>query len=408
MNRAEIVIIGGGAAGLMAAIQAGRANTQSIVVLDGAPRIGAKILIAGGGRCNVTNTEVNAGAFAGSDRRSIDRVLRRFSVPRAIEFFQDLGVELKQEPNGKLFPITDRAQTVLQALLKAVKDAGVRILCSHRVETVKATKDSFVISGEWGNLEAAAVILATGGKSVPQTGSDGHGYQIAKSMGHSLTASIFPALVPLTVNEQSFIRGLAGISANATAILKSGTGRTIARFTNSLLLTHFGLSGPAILDISRYVIDARSRDDQAHLVLDWLPESNLELLEKDLIQSTTSTAVSFLKKKLPVRLAEALVKFSDLEPEIRLHQVKREERKTFLRCIKEFQVPLSGNRGFRYAEVTAGGVPLSELHLNTMESRVQKRLYICGEICDVDGRIGGYNFQWAWASGTVAGLAAAK
>ena len=408
MNEVEIAVVGGGAAGLMAAIQAGRAGCKSVVVLDGAKRIGAKILIAGGGRCNVTHYHVDAGAFAGSDRRSIDRVLRRFDVRRTIDFFDELGVELKQEPTGKLFPVTDRAGTVLTALLKAVRDAGVQIRCSHRVERIQKSLDGFALEGTWGSFQANRVILATGGKSVPETGSDGHGYDIAKELGHSITSSVFPGLVPLTLPENHFIRKLAGISTEASVILSTGKGRTIISFRNSILLTHFGLSGPAILDISRYVIDARSKDEGAHLLIDWLPDIENALLQKQLVDSVTSTPVSFLRKILPDRLAESLIDFSGVAPSIRLSQLKRDERNTLVKNLKAFRVPITGNRGFRYAEVTAGGVPLSELNLNTMESLIQPSLYLCGEICDVDGRIGGFNFQWAWASGAVAGLATAR
>lgn len=402
-NEVEIAVIGGGAAGLMAAIQAGRSGCKSVTVLDGARRIGAKILISGGGRCNVTHHSVDASAFAGSDRRSIDRILRRLGVPRTIQFFREIGVELKQESTGKLFPVTDRASTVLDALLKAARVAGVQILCTHRVEKVQVLGTAFQVSGSWGDLKAKRVILATGGRSVPETGSDGHGYQIVKSLGHSLTPSIFPGLVPLTVGEESFIRKLPGVSVNASVILKSGTGRKIVSFTNSILLTHFGLSGPGILDISRYVIDARSKDGDARLILDWLPEISMEMLQKEMLASGSLTAFTYLRKVLPDRLAEALVRNAGIARPVRINQLKREERKTLLSTLKDFRVPLTGNRGFRYAEVTAGGVPLSEINLKTMESLIQSRLYLCGEICDVDGRIGGFNFQWAWASGFVAG-----
>ena len=408
MSEAEVLVVGGGAAGLMAAIHAGRAGCKSVTVLDGARRIGAKILIAGGGRCNVTHYQVDARAFAGSDRRSIDRVLRQFDVRRTIDFFRELGVELKQESTGKLFPVTDRAATVLSALLKAARDAHVQIVCSRRVENVHKLNDHFVVEGTWGSLQANRVILATGGRSVPETGSDGHGYKIAKELGHSVTPSIFPGLVPLTLPEKHFIRKLAGVSADASISLNTGNGRKIISFRNSVLLTHFGLSGPAILDISRYVIDARSRQEDAHLLIDWLPDIEKVLLQQQLIASALSTPVSFLRKTLPDRLAESLVDVSGVSRSVRLSQLKRDERNALIKNLKAFRVPVTGNRGFRYAEVTAGGVPLSELNLKTMESLIQPDLYLCGEICDVDGRIGGFNFQWAWASGVVAGRAAAR
>jgi hypothetical protein len=405
-DRADIAIIGAGAAGIMAGIWAGRADPRhSIVILDGAQKIGAKILVSGGGRCNVTHQQVDAAAFAGSSRHAINKILRRFDVSQTITFFRELGVELKREETGKLFPITDRARTVLEALLMAAQKANVLIQHPRRVEAVDRIANGFCVRGEWGQIEARHVVLATGGKSLPKTGSDGHGYAIAKSVGHSLTPRVFPALVPLTLPPEHFICGLSGLTTPATLEVRSRRGKKLIAFTNSTLCTHFGLSGPSVLDISRYYLDAKFDDPETTLVISWWPEKKPEQLDAEL-QALRIAVFKHLRSSLPERLARALCQQAGIEPSAAGNELTRLQRLTLTRLVTQMPLPITGERGYNFAEVTAGGVPLSELHLDRMESRVCPGLFLCGEICDVDGRIGGFNFQWAWASGYVAGISA--
>lgn len=406
-ERADIVIVGAGAAGLFAGIWAGRTAPQRhILLLDGARKLGAKILVAGGGRCNVTHDVVDAAAYAGASRHAIRKVLLRFDVPRTIEFFRELGVTLKREETGKLFPTTDDAHTVLDALLGAARQHAT-LLHPRRVLRIEKTGDMFLITGDWGTVEARRVVLATGGRALPKSGSDGSGYQLAASLGHTLTERIFPALVPLTLPRDHFICSLSGITVPATLDVRSSAGKRLAAFTDSTLCTHFGLSGPSTLDISRYLIAAQFEDSGASLVINWLPEKTPEMVEADL-QSGRSTPLRYLSRYLPERLARALAAEAAVDPTTPADQLTREQRKMLARTITQLPLPVTGNRGFTYAEVTAGGVPLSELRLETMESRMCSGLHLCGEICDVDGRIGGYNFQWAWAGGYVAGISAAS
>ncbi|MGH7449992.1 MAG: NAD(P)/FAD-dependent oxidoreductase [bacterium] len=409
-KRADLVIIGAGAAGIMASIWAGRTNpARSIIFLDGAKKLGAKILVSGGGRCNVTHHEVEASAFAGSSRHAIAKVLRRFGVTRTVEFYHELGVELKREETGKLFPTTDRAQTVLNALLTAAQQANVAIQHPRRVETVEKIGNSFFVRGEWGEFEASRVVLATGGKSLPKTGSDGHGFEIAKSLGHTITPRVFPALVPLTLPPGHFIRELSGLTVPATLEVRSSKGKKLIAFTNSTLCTHWGLSGPSALDISRYYLNAKFDDPATTLVINWWPGKSTEQLDAELQSLGRVTVLKFLRGYLPERLARMLCQQANLEPSTSGDQLTRVQRLTLARSIvTQMPLPITGDRGFNFAEVTAGGVPLNELHLNTMESRCCPGLYLCGEICDVDGRIGGFNFQWAWASGYVVGVAAGR
>ena len=404
-ERADIVIIGAGAAGLMAGIWAGRTKPpRSIVILDGALKLGAKILVSGGGRCNVTHDEVDAAAFAGSSRNAINKVLRRFDVRQTMAFFREVGVELKREETGKLFPTTDSAKTILHALLTAASQANVVIQHPRRVETVEKTSNGFCLRGEWGELEARDVVLATGGKSLPKTGSDGHGYEIACALGHSISSRVFPALVPLTLPPGHFIRDLSGLTVSATLEVRSRSGKKLIAFTNSTLCTHFGLSGPSVLDISRYYLNAKFDDPETALVINWWPEKAAGQLDAELQALRQNSVVKYLHAALPQSLARALCQQADIEPSTSGNNLTRAQRWSLARAVTQMPLPITGERGYDFAEVTAGGVPLNELHLDRLESRCCPGLYLCGEICDVDGRIGGFNFQWAWASGYVAGV----
>lgn len=421
MIHADIAVIGAGAAGLMATIWAARtaravntSQSAAVITLDGARSLGAKILVAGGGRCNVTHFHVDERAFAGSSRNAIKKVLRQFDVQQTVAFFRERGVELKREDTGKLFPVTDKARTVLNALLDAAKEAGASIKHPWRVEKVKRTSTTddnpwaFTITGAPGQIRAKRIILATGGMALPKSGSDGHGYSIAKSLGHTITPRVFPALVPLTLPSNHFICALSGLTLPATLELRAGTGKRLVSFTNSTLCAHFGVSGPSVLDISRYYLDAVADDPKAHLVINWLPGETLESIDPMLQEPSRLGVGRRLADLLPERLARELCAQAKVDPSLPGAQLRREQRRALATLVAETPLPITGSRGFTHAEVTAGGVPLSEVHLNSMESRICPGLYLCGEICDVDGRIGGFNFQWAWSSGYVAGVSAAR
>jgi predicted Rossmann fold flavoprotein len=398
----DIAVVGAGAAGLMAAIFAARsAPGKRVTAIDGATKIGAKILIAGGGRCNVTHDAVEPDDFSGN-RNAIAKVLRTFSVEQTIAFFLELGVELKREETGKLFPVTDRARTVLDALLRAARDSGVEVRTGTKILQCSANARGFELTSASGAIEAQTVILATGGQSVPKTGSDGHGYTIVRSLGHTVT-DVFPGLVPLVIEDPHWIRELSGTSAEVELEVRSSTGRVLRRERGSLLLTHFGLSGPVALDISRHWIAARRSDSGATLAVNFLPAVSLdEVLLDAAAKNPRATIGSALRGRVPERILEAVA------PPTAISQMKREQRREVVSTLTNLTVPVSRDRGFDYAEVTAGGVPLNEIDVSTMASRCCPNLFLCGEILDVDGRIGGYNFQWAWASGRLAGIHAAE
>ncbi|HEV8432404.1 MAG TPA: aminoacetone oxidase family FAD-binding enzyme, partial [Thermoanaerobaculia bacterium] len=260
----DVAVVGAGAAGLMAAIFAARGGAR-VVALDGAKRLGAKILISGGGRCNVTHDVVHASDFNGS-RNAIAKILRTFDVPATIAFFADLGVTLKREETGKLFPTTDKARTVLDALVRAA--AGVEIRTGYKVSKVES---GFVINDD---LHVRKIILATGGRSVAKTGSDGSGYSRVSSLGHTVTP-LFPGLVPLVLPDEHPLTTLSGLSVDAELAVRSTTGKVLHRERGSMLFTHFGLSGPVVLDISRHWIASQP----ATLTANVLPGESFESLD---------------------------------------------------------------------------------------------------------------------------------
>lgn len=401
----DIAIIGVGAAGMMAAIAAGRTSGggASIVALDGAKKLGAKILVSGGGRCNVTHDGVHAEDFSGGNRNRINKVLRSFSVEQTVTFFDELGVTLKREDTGKLFPTSDRARTVLDALVGAMRDAGVDIRNNHRVKDIACDDHGFVITTNQGNLHARRIILATGGLSLPKTGSDGAGYRFARALGHSITDT-HPALVPLVLTDGHWLTSLPGIAHDVMLTLHSPTGRIVHRRGGAMLCTHFGLSGPAVMDISRHWI---ARPDHT-LRTNLLPDHDFASLETGLLAASAhATPVSILRGRMPERLAIAVIRHgAGLDPKTQMHQLTREQRRKVIHAVTALPLPIERDRGYLFAEVTAGGVPLEEVDVTTMASRVCDRLYLCGEILNVDGRIGGYNFQWAWCTGRLAGMAA--
>ena len=388
----DIAIVGAGAAGLTAAMFAKRtAPDAHVIALDGAPRIGAKILISGGGRCNVTHHAVTADDFNGN-RNAIARVLRTFTVGETIAWLAELGVTLEREETGKLFPTTDRAKTVVDALLRGCEGVeirtGTRVAgCELRVagDFALATRNA-----ELATITTKRVILATGGRSVPKTGSDGHGYTLARALGHTITDT-FPALVPLVLGENHWMTALSGTSSEVELSVRSETGKVLTRHRGSMLFTHFGISGPVVLDVSRHWIASQG----GTLVVNFLPGETFESL--DLKLRANPRAV--LRGRLPQRLLDRFEVGAALT---------KDDRRRIVRALTETVIPVVRDRGFDYAEVTAGGVPLSEVELSTMASRKCDGLYLCGEILDVDGRIGGFNFQWAWASGRLAGIHAAR
>ena len=402
----DIAIIGAGAAGLATAIFAAERSDARVVVLDGAKRIGAKILVAGGGRCNVTHEVVTQEDFNGP-RNIVRNVLRSFDEKAAVKWFASMGVTLKREPTGKLFPTTDDAHTVLDALLGRARELGVSIRPEHRVSAAVRDGDRFVVTHERGSLRADRLVMATGGRSLPKTGSDGFGWSLVRKLGHTVTPT-HAALAPLVLDDSFFHAGVSGLSQE-TELSTFADGKRIDVRTGSMLWTHFGISGPAAMDASRHWIIADAERREPRLVANLLPGESFETVERWLMDSASEaphrTALKCIASRVPGRLADALLACAGVSGDTKLTHLRREDRRAIVHALTAIDLPVIRHRGWNYAEVTAGGVPMSEVDAKTMQSRGCDGLHLVGEILDVDGRIGGFNFQWAWATGNICGRA---
>ncbi len=405
----DVVIIGAGAAGLMTAIWVRRFQPdRSVVVLEGGENPGAKILISGGGRCNVTHRVVTPQDYNGGSRNTIKRILSAFSVEQTIAFFREIGVDLREE-DGKLFPVTNRAKTVLDAMLAELQRLNVPILTRRIVIDIIRKPDSFSIMTSQDEFEATHVVLATGGLSFSEIGSDGSGYAIARQFGHAIIPTT-PALVPLVLHG-TFHRPLTGISHPAELTLKSDGAKPV-RCLGPLLWTHFGISGPVTLDMSRHYLRARLENRNPKLELNFVPGHDAGLLDHAFTTGASDhprvSLQKFVSRWIPERLAQSLLSHMDIDGSIRLCQLPKPIRRRIVTNLLSFSLDVKDSRGYNHAEVTAGGIPLSEINPSTMESRKQPGLYLVGETLDADGRIGGFNFQWAWSTATVAAQSLAQ
>lgn len=410
----DIIIIGAGAAGMTAAIFAGEAaagRDARILLIAGAARPGAKILASGGGRCNVTHDRVTPDDYFGGPRPLIRNVLRAFDEQATVQWMRRLGVELKVEPTGKLFPVSDKAATVLNALQQRIGELGVMTRYGVRVTAITPRDGGFCVDLSGGErLHARRLIVACGGRSLPQSGSDGVGLELMRALGHTIVPTT-PALVPLVLSPGRSPGGrfeeLAGLTLDVRLGLYDSRGRRAFEFVGSMLFTHFGVSGPAPMNLSRHWLRARldSPDEIWSIRMGHPKFNNPEEADawlRDAAARNPRRPVGHLFTELyPERLARILAAGTG-----RLLDLTRAERLDLARMLTRLPLPVQSDRGWAYAETTAGGVSLRDINVRTMESRVVPGLHICGEMLDVDGIIGGYCFQWAWSTGHLAGRGA--
>lgn len=409
----DVVVVGAGAAGLATAIFTRRLNPSlSVAVVDGAARPGAKILVSGGSRCNVTNASVSERDFWGGKPTIIRRVLRAFPVRDTVEFFGSLGVGLHEEEHGKLFPDSNRSRDVLSALLREVDACGARLVAGARVTDVRLADGAWRLETSVGEMRATAVVLATGGQSLPKSGSDGAGLEIARRLGHTLVPTT-PALAPLVLAESAgaLHPALSGVAHPADLSLWTGNA-VAARFSGSMLWTHFGISGPVVLDASRHWLRARLEARQPRLTVSFCPGDRFDSLDQ---RWTTLAAArpraslqSALGDLVPASVAVAMLAHLRMDGLLALAHFSRVDRRRLVHALLEWPLDVVDSRGYTYAEATAGGVSLEDIDPSTMASRRCDGLYLVGEMLDVDGRLGGFNFQWAWASGRNAANALAR
>ncbi|HEX8834371.1 MAG TPA: aminoacetone oxidase family FAD-binding enzyme [Abditibacteriaceae bacterium] len=423
MNKYDVIIVGAGAAGLMAGIAAAQArvtvegteHAARVLVLDSQSKIGAKILVAGGGRCNVTNEFVDASRFhtsaqsASVSKSFVARVLRSFSVEQTHRFFDAVGVPLKLEETGKYFPVSDSARTVLGALLKALRDAGAELCTETPVNAINKVEDGWLVRTPEGEIHTRAVIICTGGLALPKSGSNGAGYEFARRIGHTVVSTT-PALSPLLANPPRHAN-LSGITLPVRLTLRDGS-KNLAQYSGSFLFTHVGYSGPVALNISRHVARERDAHPDAAVFLRLL--TDVEDGEEGRFwhafsgRNAKKSIFNALSEILPNRVVESVLSAAKVQPNSPVGKLSPNFAKEIQREMLDIRLPISGVAPYVKAETTAGGICLDEIEPATMMSRLASGLFFAGEVCDVDGWLGGYNFQWAWSSGTVAGRAAAR
>lgn len=403
MAESPVIVVGAGAAGLTAAIFAARRGRRALL-LEGTQKPGQKILISGGGRCNVLPGRASHGDYhSDGSSNTIRKILAAWPLAQVRQFFEDdLGLPLAlEEESGKLFPASNRARAVLDALLGAAQAAGVELRPGARIVGVERAGEGWHVRLEAGErLDAARVVLATGGLSVPSTGCDGAGLRIAAELGHRIIPT-YPALTPLTTSSEAH-KALAGVSLPAVTVSApraDGKGQFSA--TGGFLFTHRGYSGPSVLNVSH--IPARSTfvgGPRPPVFVRW-GEWGAEVWEAAL-QGARGPLLALLRARLPERLAAQLLRECALL-DADAAQLRREDRHALVNALTHYALPWSGHEGYRVAEVTGGGVALDEVNPATLESRTAPGLHLCGEILDAFGPIGGYNFLWAWVTGKIAG-----
>ncbi len=391
----------------MAAVFAARAGAE-VHLLERTADGGRKILISGGGRCNILPARLDEKRFiTDSSPNTLRKLVRSWPLAEQIRFFDDeLGLALVEETeSGKLFPASNRARDVRDGLLALATRSGARFHASTNVDAVQQ-----LAHGAWRvtihdapPLDVDAVIVASGGLSVPKTGSDGVGLQIARKLGHTIHRT-YPALTPLTTEPDAYTE-LAGVSLSVTITARAAERAAIA--TGGFLFTHRGYSGPAVLDVSHVAVRSKARGaDPARLTVRWSPRDANEWL-RALRRSGSRSVLGVLREAIPDRLASVLLYYAGVDAARSIADLKREERAAIIALLVEGPLPWSGDEGYAKAEVTGGGVSLGEIDPRTMESRLHRNIFLCGELLDAFGPIGGYNFLWAWATGRAAGIGAA-
>lgn len=401
-----MLVVGGGAAGLMAAVQAARRGRRT-VLLEKNQRPGLKILISGGGRCNLTTTRTGADLESQYGRRRgrwLRHALRSFPPTALRAFIEEAGVPLREEDLEKLFPVSQRAKDVVDALLRCCDDAGVEVVRGAAAEGIERDGDRFAVATSRGRYTSASVVLATGGLSYPKTGATGDGYGWCRQFGHEVTET-FPALAPLRVDEP-WVHALQGIVLDGVDIsCVAADGRETLRRRRPILFTHKGLSGPAPMDLAGDVEEQRGG---AEARFDFAPETHREALEQQWLETAKAHGArrvdALLPRALPERVRQALVQRSGAGCATTLASLSKSARRRLLAAVKDLRVPAAKSLGYGAAEVTRGGVALDEVDRRTMESKLRPGLFVCGELLDVDGPIGGFNFQAAFATGRLAGL----
>ena len=407
----DVIVVGAGASGIMAA---GRAAERgfSVLLLEKMSRPGLKLLITAKGRCNFTNSARRSDFIKHihPNGRFLKPTFSKFFSSELIQFFADNGLLAKEEDCGRIFPETEKSKDVLDVLLSYAKKNGVEFSYNSKVEALRFSENSeyiidFQKDEEQKRVGAKSVIIATGGKSYPLTGSEGDGYKLASDLGHTIVEPK-PALVPIvTKGEQA--KKLQGVALQNVEAQLWIDGKKIKSQIGEMIFTHFGLSGPIILALSRFAVDAVQKKQDVKIVIDINPDCDLQSLDASIVKVLNENGkkkfVNILPQWMPTKMVDFVINETAIDREKLAHQINAKERKLLSKMMKNLSFDVFGNRAFKDAMITAGGVATSEISAKTMESKICKNLFFAGELLDLDADTGGFNLQIAFSTGWVAG-----
>ena len=404
----DVIIIGGGAAGMMAAVQAGF-RQKKVALIDKNTRLGKKIMITGKGRCNITNSapiDEFIEQIPGNGR-FLYSALYSFDNQAVLDFLAGYGLETKVERGGRVFPTSDRSQDVIDAFIRGLAEAGVNVMLNREVKAITHQNETFTVSTQQDDYHAAKVVIATGGVSYPLTGSSGDGYGWARQLGHTIV-SPKPALVPL-VTKEPWVRELQGLSLRNVLLSAWNGKRKLGEEFGEMLFTHYGVSGPIVLTLSRNINEALvTNKDKIILQLNLKPALTSEQLDKRIVRDFEKYSRRQFKNALdgllPKLLIPVVIGLSQIDSDKFIHQITQAERQQLVELMQNLSMTVESTRPLKEAIVTSGGVSVKEVDPSTMESKLVTGLFFAGEVIDVDGNTGGYNLQAAWSTGYLAGI----
>ncbi|VDN46098.1 Aminoacetone oxidase family FAD-binding enzyme [Petrocella atlantisensis] len=408
MGKNKVIVIGGGASGIMAAITAARLG-QKVILLERKDRIGKKILATGNGRCNISNRFIEESRFHSDSQNLYDHIYPQFDLSKTLEFFEALGIPILELDEGKLYPYSLQAASVLNVLLYELDRQNVQVICNEDVVHVDAGQ-RVVVHTKKNKYYGDYVILAGGGKSTPDLGSNGSGYQIAKELGMNLIEP-YPSLIQLE-SDYAYLKHLKGTKVMAKVDLVVDDVHLKSAY-GELLFTDYGLSGPPILDVSRTAAQAiknHKKNIEIHGDLVPLLDSTAldQMLLKRIERMSYKVLEDFFVGLLPKQMIIPLIKDCGMNPRDKGAQITSKQRELIVHWLKAFRLSITGTRQWNQSQVTAGGVDCHEVVATTLTSKKYPNVILCGEILDMDGDCGGFNLQWAWSSGYVAGVSASK
>jgi len=405
----DVVVIGGGPAGMMAAGRAAELG-RSVLLLEKNPTLGKKLLITGGGRCNITNNRPNVRAMLAKYKgnpKFLFSTFSQFNVEDAINFFNQRGMETKEEEEGRIFPVSNRSQSVLDALVQYIKDGGVQIQSNSTVTRLSFKSNFHIRLDDKSALVAKSCIVATGGTACPETGSTGEGFDWLKKMGHTIAENNY-ALVPVALKD-AWAKKIAGVTLKDIRLSTFQNGKKHDVQPGKLLFTHFGISGPTVLNMSKSIGDLL-REGEVIIMLDLFPKLDHEALKQELqtmlVAESSKKLKNTLSNLIPAALAEAMLELAGINGDTANHSVRHEERIKLVALIKNIPLNVKGLLGKDKAVVSSGGVAPSEIDFKTMQSRLVPGLFIIGDVLNIDRPSGGYSLQLCWTTGFVAGSSA--